>query len=135
MGFRHSIFVVLSGLTYVLLLFDHSEAIAGTAQTVQISLVTMGGLILGGLLLHRNANTQLRVLNLLQILVVLLTAVYYYLLWQNGAFADWFRGDHQHWWFMIIKLSPIFGYGFLSVSVRILHRNLRLIKSVDRLRD
>ena len=135
MGFRHFIFGILSGLTYLLLFFDHSEVIVGFAQIVKISIATMGILILGSLVLHRNYRFQLRALNIIQIVVVLLTAVYYYLLWQNGAFSNWLQGDHQQWWFMIVMLCPIFGYGFLSISVRILHRNLKLIRSVDRLRD
>jgi len=135
MGFQHSIFLVLSGLTYLLLIFDHNDAIVGTALIGKISLITMGALILGSLVLHRSHRIQLRVLNMMQIVVVLLTLIYYYFLWQYGAFGDWFHGDQQKWWLTIIELSPIFGYGLLSVSTRILRRNLKLIRSVDRLRD
>jgi len=134
MAYQHSIFLFVSGVSYLLLLLDTGIQVTGIAEISRISLMVIGGLLLSSLLLHRKSVVQLRSLRVLQSIVVVVTGVYYYFMWVSDGFSQWFGIDGSLWGFLISGILPILGYGFLSVSVRILHRNLKLVRNVDRLR-
>ena len=134
MGYQHSIFIVFSGLSYLLLLLDTTSHVTALAQITRISLMIMGVLILCSLLLQGKPHMQQRSLRIIQSIIIVSSGGYYYFLWASGIVSQWFGADGHMWSLMISGILPIFGYGFLSTSVRILNRNLKLLRNVDRLR-
>jgi len=134
MAYQHLFYLFVSGVFYLLLLLDTAIGVTGIAEISRISLMVIGGLLLSSLLLHRKPLIQLRSLRVIQSLVVVVTGVYYYFTWASDGFSQWFSIDGSLWGFLISGMLPILGYGFLSISVRILNRNLKLIRNVDRLR-
>ena len=134
MGYLHSIFLVLSGLSYLLVLLAPDSSYGGPTQAVEIALISMGGLLMGSLLLHKQSTVHARVLIIIQIIVVILSVFYYYFYWRVGAFSDWSGTREGRMEFIFVGLPPILGYIFLSLSVRTLTRKLRVLSRVDRLR-
>ena len=135
MGYIHSIFLILSGLFYALLLFDVGSSPGNVTQAPKIAMILMAPALWGCLLLNGKPKTQVRFLKITQIMIVVLSVLYYYLLWSTGIFGQWFDsvGGSSGW--MLGGLAPILGYVFLSLSVRTLTRNLKLLDRVHRLRD
>ena len=134
MGYAHSVFLILAGLAYILLLFDTGLSAGIAMQASRISLILMAPLLWGFLLLNGKPKTQLRSLNITQIVIVLLLVFYYYLLWSAGTYGQWLDGTGGSSGWVLGGFAPIFGYIFLSLSVRVLARNLRKLSRMDRLR-
>ncbi len=135
MGRIHTVFLVLSALAFSLLLFSAAPSSSGAVQFARIGLILMAPVLLGSLLLHGRPEKQVSVLKIVRMAIVLLLILYYYLLWSTGAFAGSSIIQEQFWGFIVSRFSPMLGYIFLSVSVRILTRNLKLLSQVDRLRN
>ena len=90
--------------------------------------------LLGSLLLHGRPEKQVSVLKTIRMATVLLLILYYYFLWSTGAIAGWSDSEGRIWGFIASRFSPMLGYVLLSLSVRVLTRNLKLLSQVDRLR-
>jgi len=134
MGYLHSVFLILSGLVYVLLFFDLNAFSGNGIQAARISLILIASALLVGIVLHRKPKVQARFLRIIQMVVVVFSAFYYYLLWTTGVFDQWFGSGGIFQEFAISGFAPILGYLFLSLSVRVLVRNLKTLARVDRLR-
>lgn len=130
----HTIFLILSALSFSLLLFDASSFSGDMIWFVRIGLILMAPVLLSGLLFHRRPKKQVSVLKIIRVISVLFLILYYYLLWSTGTLAGWSDSEGRFWWPIMSRFSPILGYVFLSLSVRILTRNLKLLSQVDRLR-
>ncbi|MCY4171450.1 MAG: DUF4293 family protein [Bacteroidetes bacterium] len=135
MGHQHSYFIALSGASYVLISLDINSRFEGLAEFMRISLIVLGVLILITILFHGNSKLQLQSLKISQIIVIALSGIYYYSLWVSDVFDQWLAVSGSIWGLVISGALPIIGYISLSLSVRILNRNLKLIRNVDRLRD
>ena len=135
MGRTHNVFLVFAALAFSLLLFDAAPSYSGTVQFVRIGLILMAPVLLGSLLLHGKPERQVSVLKTVRMAIALLLAVYYYSLWSTGVFTEWSDSEGRFWGFIAARFSPMLGYLFLSLSVRTLTRNLKLLSQVDRLRD
>ena len=134
MGRIHSVFLVLSALAFSLLLFSPAPSSDGTVQFVRIGLILMAPVLLVSLLLYGKPEKQVSVLKTVRMAVVLLLILYYYFLWSTGALAGLSDSEGRYWEFIASWFSPMLGYVFLSLSVRVLTRNLKLLSQVDRLR-
>ncbi len=134
MGRIHTIFLMFSALAFSLLLFGEVPSSDGKIQFVRIGLILMVPVLLGSLLLHGRPKKQVSVLKTVRMAMVLLISLYYYFSWSVGAFSEWPGGEGQFWEFISSWVSPVLGYIFLSLSVRVLIRNLKLLSQMDRLR-
>ncbi|MCY3595771.1 MAG: hypothetical protein OXH01_11120 [Bacteroidetes bacterium] len=94
----------------------------------------MAPVLLVSLLLHGKPEKQVSVLKTVRMAIVLLLILYYYFLWSTGALAGLSDSEGRYWKFIASWFSPMLGYVFLSLSVRVLTRNLKLLSQVDRLR-
>ncbi len=134
MGRTHTVFLVLSALAFSFLFFSAVPSFDGTVQFVRIGLILMAPVLLGSLLLYGRPEKQVSVLKTVRMAIVLLLILYYYSLWSTGTFAASSDDEGQLWGFIASRFSPMLGYIFLSISVRVLTRNLKLLSQADRLR-
>ncbi len=134
MGRIHTVFLVLSALAFSLLLFSAAPSSGGTVQFVRIGLILMAPVLLVSLLLHGKPEKQVSVLKTVRMAIVLLLILYYYFLWSTGTLSGRPDGEGPYWDFIASWFSPMLGYVFLSLSVRVLTRNLKLLSQMDRLR-
>ncbi|MCY4160207.1 MAG: hypothetical protein OXE92_10065 [Bacteroidetes bacterium] len=135
MGYLHSVFLTLAGLSYALLFFGIDTSLGNVILITRFSLALMAPVLLGCLLLRGKSKIQLRSLKIIQMVIVLFSAFYYYFLWSSGAFDLWFGGGANFLEIAVVGFSPILGYVFLSGSIRVLARKLRVLARVGRLRD
>ncbi len=134
MGHTHTVFLVLSALAFSILFFDPSTSSGDTVQVVEIGLMLMAPVLLTSLLFHGSPGRQAGVLKIVRILIVLLLILYYYLLWNAGALRGWSDQDGQSLESILFRFSPMLGYIFLTLSVRVLAQNLKRLRQMDRLR-
>ena len=129
MGYTHSVLLVLSGLSCAPLFFI---SLPPLGEPVRIGLSLMAPVLLGSILLHRNPRIQIRLLTIIQITFVVLSIFHYYVLLSTGELMN-FDGGTLTW--TVLAFSPVLGYVFLSSSIRVLARNLKILDQADRLRD
>ncbi|MDE2771210.1 MAG: hypothetical protein OXI44_08595 [Bacteroidota bacterium] len=134
MGYIHSVFLTISALAYLLLLFDLGDSSGTVLQAARIILILLALVLLGCLVLRVGPEVQSKVLKAAQIIAVIMSAVYYYLLWSAGFFAGLEIEIGLFRW-LVRALAPILGYTFLSLAVRTLNRKIRTLSQVGRLRD
>lgn len=134
MGYIHSVFLTISALAYLLLLFDLGDSSETVLQAARIILVVIALVLLGSIVLRDRLEVQSKVLKAAQIIAVILSAVYYYLLWSTGFFAG-LESEIGLFRWLVRSIAPIFGYTFLSLAVRTLDRKIRALSQVKRLRD
>ena len=134
MGYIHSGLITVSALAYLLLLFDLGDSSGTILQAARIILILVALVLLGSLVLRVGPEAQSKVLKAAQIAAVILSAVYYYLLWSTGFFAGVDIEIGLFRW-LVRAFAPILGYTFLSLSVRTLDRKIRTLSQVGRLRD
>ena len=134
MGYIHSGLITVSALAYLLLLFDLGDSSGTVLQAARIILILVALILLGSLALHGGPEVQSKVLKAAQIAAVILSAVYYYLLWSTGFFAGLDIEISLFRW-LLRAFAPILGYTFLSLSVRTLDRKVKTQRQVGRLRD
>lgn len=134
MGYIHSVFLTVSALAYLLLLFDLGDSSGTVLQAARIILVVTALVLLGSLVLRDRPEVQSKVLKAAQIIVVILSAVYYYLLWSTGFFAG-LESEIGLFRWLVRSFAPILGYIFLSLAVRTLDRKIKVLSQVGRLRD
>lgn len=132
MGYIHSVFLTVSALAYLLLLFDLGDSSGAVLQAARIILVGIALVLLGSLVLRGRPEVQVKVLKAAQTIAVILSAVYYYLLWSAGFFAG-LESEVGLFRWLVRSFAPIFGYTFLSLAVRILDRKIRVLSQVGRL--
>lgn len=135
MGRIHSIFLVLSALAFFVLLFDSRPSSDGIVPFVRTGVILVAPIILLSFFLHGKLQKQVNFLKIVRAIVVLLLILYYYLLWSADAFSGWFNAEGEYIGLFISQFTPMFGYVFLSLSVRVLTRNLRLLGKAERLRS
>ncbi len=135
MGHLHSFFMVLSGLAYSSLLFSTGTFSAGTVHTLKICMILIAIFLWSFLFLYKRPELQVRALIITQIVVIILSILYYYFYWDMGVFSQWSQTRELRRDFIMVGFPPILGYIFLSLSVRVLTRKLRVLRQVDRLRD
>ncbi len=135
MGYLHSLFIVLSGAAFSILLFSTFSFLGGAGQLIKTCMVVIGPVLWSSLLLNRHPNLQIRALTISRIIVIVLLSLYYYFHWKAGIFSQESQTNRWALDFLLIVFSPILGYIFLSLSVRVLARKLSVLRNVDRLRD
>ena len=134
MGYIHSVSLTASALAYLLLLFDLGDSSGTLIQAARIILIGLAFVLLGSLVLRGGHEVQSKVLKAAQIVAVVLSGVYYYLLWSTGFFAGLEIEIGPFRW-LVRAFAPILGYAFLSLAVRTLNRKIRTLSQVGRLRD
>ena len=134
MGYIHSVFLTVSALAYLLLLFDLGDSSGTVLQAARIILILLALVLLGCLVLRVGPEVQSKVLKAAQIIAVIMSAVYYYLLWSAGFFAGLEIEIGPFRW-LVRLFAPILGYSFLSLAVRTLNRKIRTLSQAGRLRD
>ena len=134
MGYIHSVFLTVSALAYLLLLFDLGDSSGTVLQAARIILILLALVLLGCLVLRVGPEVQSKVLKAAQIIAVIMSAVYYYLLWSAGFFAGLEIEIGLFRW-LVRLFAPISGYTFLSLAVRTLDRIVKTLSQVGRLRD
>lgn len=134
MGYIHSVFLIVSALAYSLLLFDLGASSGTVLQAIRVILILVAPILLGSLVLHGRPQVQSKVLMAAQIIAVIMSAVYYYLLWGAGLLAG-LDSEIGFFRWSVRSFAPILGYGFLSLAVRTLARKLKILSQVGRLRD
>ena len=134
MGYIHSVFLTISALAYLLLLFDLGDSSGMVLQAARIILILLALVLLGCLVLRVGPEVQSKVLKAAQIIAVIMSAVYYYLLWSAGFFAGLEIEIGRFTW-LVRLFAPILGYTFLSLAVRTLDRKVRTLSQAGRLRD
>ena len=134
MGYIHSVSLTASALAYLLLLFDLGDSSGMLIQAARIILIGLAFVLLGSLVLCGGHEVQSKVLKAAQIVAVILSGVYYYLVWRTGFFAGLEIEIGPFRW-LVRAIAPILGYTFLSLAVRILNRKIRMLSHVGRLRD
>ncbi|MDE2771201.1 MAG: hypothetical protein OXI44_08550 [Bacteroidota bacterium] len=78
MGYIHSVFLTVSALAYLLLLFDLGDSSGTVLQAARIILILLALVLLGCLVLRVGPEVQSKVLKAAQIIAVIMSAVYYY---------------------------------------------------------
>ena len=134
MGYFHSVVLIASALAYLLLLFDLGDSSGTVLQAARIILILVAPVLLGSLVFRGGLEVQSKVLKAAQIIAVILSAVYYYLLWSTGFFAGQEIEIGRFRW-LVRLFAPILGYAFLSLAVRTLDRKVRALSQAGRLRD
>ncbi|MCY4674968.1 MAG: hypothetical protein OXD43_14615 [Bacteroidetes bacterium] len=134
MGYIHLIFLTVSALAYLLLLFDLGASSGTVLQAIRPSLILVVPILLGSLVLHGRPKVQSKVLKTAQIIAVILSAVYYYSLWSIGFFAGLESEIGPLRW-LVRSFAPVLGYTFLSLAIRTLDRKIKALSQVGRLRD
>lgn len=134
MGYIHSVFLTVSALAYLLLLFDLGDFTGTMLQAARIILVVVALALLGSLVLRDRRDVQSKVLKAAQIIAVTLSAVYYYLIWSAGVFTG-LESEIGLFRWLVRSFAPILGYMFLSLAVRTLDRKIRVLSQVGRFRD
>ena len=134
MGYSHSIFLTVSALAYLLLLFDLGASSGTVLQAIGPSLILVVPILLGSLVLHARPKVQSKVLKTAQIIAVILSAVYYYSLWSIGFFAG-LESEIGPFRWLVRSFAPVLGYTFLSLAIRTLDRKIKALSQVGRLRD
>ncbi|MYD20213.1 MAG: hypothetical protein F4X05_11295 [Rhodothermaceae bacterium] len=134
MEYIHSVSLTASALAYLLLLFDLGDSSGTLIQAARIILIGLAFVLLGSLVLRGGHEVQSKVLKAAQIVAVVLSGVYYYLLWSTGFFAGLEIEIGPFRW-LVRAIAPILGYTFLSLAVRTLNRKIRTLSQVGRLRD
>ena len=134
MEYIHSVSLTASALAYLLLLFDLGDSSGTLIQAARIILIGLAFVLLGSLVLRGGHEVQSKVLKAAQIVAVILSGVYYYLLWKTGFFAGLEIEIGPFRW-LVRAIAPILGYTFLSLAVRTLNRKIRTLSQVGRLRD
>ncbi|MYD57826.1 MAG: hypothetical protein F4246_12565 [Rhodothermaceae bacterium] len=134
MEYIHSVSLTASALAYLLLLFDLGDSSGTLIQAARIILIGLAFVLLGSLVLRGGHEVQSKVLKAAQIVAVVLSGVYYYLLWSTGFFAGLEIEIGPFRW-LVRAIAPILGYTFLSLAVRTLNRKIRTLSQAGRLRD
>lgn len=134
MGYIHSVFQTVSALAYLLLLLDLGDSSETVLQATRIILILLALVLLGSLVLRGGPEVQSKVLKVAQIVAVILSGVYYYLLWSTGFFAGLEIEIGPFRW-LVRLFAPILGYTFLSLAVRTLNRIIKILGKAGRLRD
>ncbi|MXX58606.1 MAG: hypothetical protein F4Z37_06320 [Rhodothermaceae bacterium] len=134
MEYIHSVSLTASALAYLLLLFDLGDSSGTLIQAARIILIGLAFVLLGSLVLRGGHEVQSKVLKAAQIVAVILSGVYYYLLWKTGFFAGLEIEIGPFRW-LVRAIAPILGYTFLSLAVRTLNRKIRTLSQAGRLRD
>ena len=134
MGYIHSVFLTISALAYLLLLFDLGDSSGTVLRAARIMLILLALALLGCIVLRIGPEVQSKGLKAAQIAAVILSGVYYYLLWGTGFFAGLEIEIGPFRW-LVRAIAPILGYTFLSLAVRTLNRKIRTLSLAGRLRD
>lgn len=118
-------------MAYLLLLFDLGDSTGTVLHVARIILVGIALILLGSLVLRDRPEVQSKVLKAAQIIAVILSAVYYYLLWSAGSLAG-LESEIGLFRWLVRSFAPILGYTFLSLAVRTLDRKIKVLSQVRR---